>query len=238
MRVKGPDNGNTSGMTSRPAAVAFDVIETLLSLEPLRDRLAAVGQPPFLLDTWYTRTLRDGIALSVTGEYAEFPDVAAAALRTVTRNALTDAEITHVLAGFADLPAHPDALPAVRTLATAGVRVACLTNGNAKATTSFAERAGLLPFIERVITVGEVARWKPNAIIYRYAAERLDVPPERLALVAVHAWDCHGAKRAGLMTGWASRREGRYPSIFAAPDVTGADLTEVAKGILALPVEP
>jgi 2-haloacid dehalogenase len=222
-------------MTSRPAAVAFDVIETLLSLEPLRDRLAAVGQSPLLLDTWYTRTIRDGIALSVTGDYMDFPDVAAAALRTVTGNALTDAEVAHVLAGFADLPAHPDALPAIRTLATAGVRVACLTNANAKATTSFAERAGLKPFVERVITVGEVYRWKPNAVVYRYAAERLDVPPERLALIAVHAWDCHGAKRAGLMSGWASRLEGRYPSIFAPPDVTGADLTEVADRLLALP---
>jgi 2-haloacid dehalogenase len=53
--------------------------------------------------------------------------------------------------------------------------------------------------------------------------------------VAVHAWDCHGAKRAGLTTGWASRLEGRYGSLFASADVTGADLTEVAGGLLALP---
>ena len=49
--------------------VAFDVIETLASLEPLRDRLVDAGQPPGLLETWYTRILRDGMALSMTGDY-------------------------------------------------------------------------------------------------------------------------------------------------------------------------
>jgi len=68
-------------MTHRPAVVAFDVIETLMSLEPLRERLTEIGQPPHLLEAWYTRTLRDGMALSATGDFAAFTDVAEAALR-------------------------------------------------------------------------------------------------------------------------------------------------------------
>lgn len=36
-----------------------------------------------------------------------------------------------------------------------------------------------------------------------------------VALVAVHSWDVHGARRAGLTTGWCSRIEGAFPSIFA-----------------------
>ena len=55
-------------MSRRPAVVAFDVIETLMSLEPLRARLTDIGQPPALLEAWYTRTLRDGMALSATGD--------------------------------------------------------------------------------------------------------------------------------------------------------------------------
>jgi 2-haloacid dehalogenase len=103
-------------------------------------------------------------------------------------------------------------------------------------TAAFAERAGIAPRLERVMTVAEVGRWKPPAIVYRYAAEWLGVPPGRLALVAAHAWDCHGAKRAGLVTGWVSRLEGRYPPVFAPPDVAGATLEEVADGLLGLPV--
>ena len=68
-------------MTRRPVAVAFDVIGTLMSIEPLRGRLTDVGQPPYLLEAWYTRTVRDGIALSATTDFVAFPEVAESALR-------------------------------------------------------------------------------------------------------------------------------------------------------------
>ncbi len=218
----------------RPAVVAFDVIETLMSLEPLRARLTAADQPPHLLEAWYTRTLRDGMALSATGDYVAFADVAEAALRAVTGYSISDEQVSQVMAGFGDLPAFPDALPAVTRLAEAGVRVACLTNSSAYLTSAFVNRCGLGPLVDRVVCAGDVFRWKPAPVVYLYAAEVLDVPAERLALVAAHDWDCHGAKRAGLVTGWVSRKSGGFGEPFAPPDVTGEDLTEVAAGILAL----
>ena len=86
-----------------------------------------------------------------------------------------------------------------------------------------------------MISVQEAGTWKPAPVVYRHAASVLGVEPGRLALVAAHAWDCHGASRAGLVTGWVSRPERDYSPIFAPPDVTGADLTEVADGLLDLP---
>ena len=71
-------------------------------------------------------------------------------------------------------------------------------------------------------------------MVYLYAAEVLDVPPQWLALVAAHDWDCHGAKRAGLTTGWVSRKSGGFGAPFEPPDVAGEDLTEVAAKLLAL----
>ena len=55
-----------------------------------------------------------------------------------------------------------------------------------------------------------------------------------MALVAVHAWDCHGAKRAGALAGWCSRLEGEPGDVFRPADVRGDDLVEVAEGLLAL----
>ena len=221
-------------MTRRPAVVAFDVIETLMSLEPLRARLADIGQPPGLLEAWYTRTLRDGMALSATGDYVPFSEVAEAALRALTHYTVSDEQVASVMAGFSELPAFPDALPAVTRLAEAGLRVACLTNGSADLTSSFINRAGLGSLVDRVISVQEVYRWKPAGVVYLYAASVMDVPTDRLALVAAHDWDCHGAKRAGLTTGWVSRKAGGFGAPFAAPDVAGEDLTEVAAKLLAL----
>jgi 2-haloacid dehalogenase len=221
-------------MSGRPEVVAFDVIETLASLEPLRERLVESGQPPELLDAWYTRTLRDGMALSMTGDYAGFGDVAAAALLGLTHGMMSDDQVAYVMAGFSELTAYPDALPAVRRLNEAGVPVACLTNGDADVVSAFVERTGLGPYVSRIITVAEVFRWKPAAVVYLYAAEVMRVAPGRMALVAAHDWDCHGAKRAGLTTGWVSRKSGRFGAPFAPPDVSGEDLAEVAAGLLDL----
>ena len=221
-------------MTHRPAVVAFDVIETLMSLEPLRERLIEIGQPAHMLEAWYTRTLRDGMALSATGDFAAFTDVAESALRGITGYTVSDEQVAQVMAGFNDLPAFPDALPAMTTLTENGVRVACLTNGSAYLTSSFLNRTGLGSLVDRVISVGEVFRWKPSQMVYLYAAEVLDVPPQWLALVAAHDWDCHGAKRAGLTTGWVSRKSGGFGAPFEPPDVVGEDLTEVAAKLLGL----
>ena len=221
-------------MSRRPVVVAFDVIETLMSLEPLRARLTDIGQPPALLEAWYTRTLRDGMALSATGDYVGFADVAEAALRGLAHYTISDEQVAHIMAGFSELPAFPDAQPAITSLTEAGLRVACLTNGSASVTSSFIDRAGLGPAVDRVISVSEVYRWKPAGVVYLYAAEVLGVSPDRMALVAAHDWDCHGAKRAGLTTGWVSRKSGGFGAPFAAPDVVGEDLTEVADKLLAL----
>ena len=221
-------------MSRRPVVVAFDVIETLMSLEPLRARLTDIGQPPALLEAWYTRTLRDGMALSATGDYVGFTDVAEAALRGLTHYTISDQQVASVLTGFSELPAFPDAQPAITSLTEAGLRVACLTNGSASVTSSFVDRTGLGPAVDRVISVSEVYRWKPAGVVYLYAAEVLGVSPDRMALVAAHDWDCHGAKRAGLTTGWVSRKSGGFGAPFAAPDVVGEDLTEVAAKLLAL----
>jgi 2-haloacid dehalogenase len=215
-------------VTQPPTVVAFDVIGTLMSLEPLRDSLPS----PDLLDAWYARTIRDGMALAVTGRYADFPDVAAAALRGLTRYTISDADVARAIAGLAELPAFPDAAPALKLLAEADIRVLCLTNGTARFTGAFLDRAGLRRYVERVVSVGDVGRWKPSAFVYRFAAELAQVPPEQVALVAAHDWDCHGAKAAGLTTGWVSRDAGGYSPVFLPPDVTGADLPEVVTALL------
>jgi 2-haloacid dehalogenase len=44
-----------------------------------------------------------------------------------------------------------------------------------------------------------------------------------------------GCHAASLVTGWVSRLEGRYPSVFAPPDVSGDDLVAVVDGLLTLP---
>ncbi|GAB2504611.1 haloacid dehalogenase type II [Nocardiopsis aegyptia] len=222
-------------MTTRPRAVAFDVLETLVDLEPLRARLAEIGQSARLLEPWFMRFQRDSMALALAGDFASFDAVARQALRTDTGHTATEAGIDHVLEGFGRLPAHPDAEPALRRLSEAGLRIGCLTVGSAENTASFLERAGLAHHVDRVVTADQAGIWKPAPSVYRVAARELGTSPGGMAMVAVHAWDCHGAKRAGCLAGWCARLEGRYGDVFTAPDVSGSDLVQVVERLLGLP---
>lgn len=222
-------------MPTKPRVVAFDVVETLMPLQPLRRRFADVGLAPELLERWFDRLLRDGMALTLAGDYAPFPQVAAATLRTLARGELDDDAVAHLLAGFDELPAHSDVEPAMAALSGAGVSMVCLSNGTAETTTRFLERNELTGYVDEVLSVADVHSWKPPRRVYEYALERIGRPAEEVALVAVHAFDCHGAKRAGLTTCWSSRLEGHYAEVFAPADVVGRDLVEIARRLAELP---
>ena len=221
-------------MPHRPHAVAFDVVETLVSLDAVDRALDEAGVGPYGLERFFGQLLRTGSALAASRTYQPFGVVADAALASVAPD-LTASEREEVLAAFARLDAHPDARPALERLSAAGVPAATLTNGTAANTTTLLARTGLDSLVARVITIEEVRTWKPAPAPYLHAAAVLDVDASRLAMVAVHGWDVHGAHQAGLVTGWASRLEGTFPRPFQPPDVTGADLVEVVDGLLALP---
>ncbi len=222
-------------MVHRPHTVAFDVVETLISLEPLRRRFVEIGLHAATLERWFDRMLRDGMALTLAGDYQPFPAVAESALRVIGGGRLGDDAVTHMLDGFATLPAQPDAEPAMQLLADAGISAVCLSNGARESTEAFLDRSGLDRFVDQVISVAEVGMWKPPRAVYRHALSRIGRPADDVALVAVHAFDCHGAHAAGLTTGWAGRLERHYAEIFTRADVIGDDLVDVATQLVALP---
>jgi 2-haloacid dehalogenase len=214
--------------------VAFDVVETMFSLEMVGRALAEESAGPRALEVFFGRLLRDGFALAASGTYAPFGQVAHEAL-TAAAPGLDARARGRVLDAFSSLLPHADVRPALERLAAESIGAAALTNGSAETTGRLLRAAGLEGLVGRVISVDEVGVWKPAPVPYRHAAAVLDVEPQQLGMVAVHAWDVHGAVRAGLVGGWASRLEGSYPPTFDPPDVTGVDLVEVVGGLLALP---
>lgn len=214
----------------RPRLVVFDVVETLFSLDPVADALRPLGVD---LDLFFARLLRDGFALAAADDHAPFGALAQSTLDSLAP-AATTADHDRLVDAFGRLPAHPDAAPALRRLAADDVRAVALTNGGADNTATLLDRAGLTSLVERVFSVDEVGIWKPTPAPYRFVAEALALDPADIALVAVHSWDVHGARLAGLVTGWCARLEGERPAVFEAADVIGPDLVTVVEGLLAL----
>jgi 2-haloacid dehalogenase len=221
----------------RPEAVVFDVNETLTDLAPLEEVFARIGLGATSLRWWFAVLLRDGFALTVTGDLATFADLATAALDEVAATSgrdLPDGAGAEVVDAFGRVPVHPDVAPALDRLRSAGVPAFALTNGSAPLARRILGAAGVVDLFANVLSVDVVGHWKPRPEPYWYAAEVAGVAPAQVALVAVHPWDLHGAASAGLTTGWVNRDARHYPAVFRAPLVQSTDLEGVVERLLAL----
>ncbi len=212
------------------AAIVFDAVDTLFDLAPVDDALDELGYPD-TIEIFFTRLLRDGTELSLANTPRPFGVVADGVLQVVAPR--LDAEQRRaVISVFGRLPIHDDVEAALELTKSAGLRCAVLTNGSTSAINSLVRANGLEDYVDTVFSVEDATSWKPGPSPYRYALERLDLEPRAVAMVAAHAWDCHGAKAAGLRTGWVSRLEGVYASTFTAPDVRGSTLDAVVAGLI------
>jgi 2-haloacid dehalogenase len=53
---------------------------------------------------------------------------------------------------------------------------------------------------------------KPAPEVYRLALDSAGCPPERVLMVAAHAWDLRGARAAGMRTAYVHRPVGDPPT--------------------------
>lgn len=219
----------------RPLAVLLDIFETVLRVDALGARFVEVGRPAGEWELFFARILHGGMALSLAGGAPPFADVARAALRTTTGHTLDEAALDHVLAGFAELPPHDDVDPALAHLERAGIPVHAFTHGSAAVAGAALERAGLRGRLAGLHSAEVLGTFKPPPRVYEWGCAQVGERPERVALLAVHSWDVHGAVQAGLVGALATRLEGAVPAVVAAPHVTATRLDEVAAGLVALP---
>ena len=217
-------------------AIAFDVFQTLFSLEPLRPRIVALGLPADALELWFAHTLRDGFALAAAGEYASFQAIARDALEgllAAKKRPIDSATVDATMAGFDELTAHADVGPALTLVRQRQVPAYCLSNGSRASTEGLLRRAKLEAYVAGVISVDDVRAWKPRREVYLHAASVARVAPGELALVAAHAWDVQGAQRAGCVGAFIARTEPQYPAALGTPDVSGKSLVVACERLLA-----
>ena len=98
-------------------------------------------------------------------------------------------------------------------LARARVPVYAFTHGDPAVAAAALDRAGLRTYLREVLSTQAVRAFKPAPQTYLWACEKLDSPPDRMALLAAHSWDVHGAVRAGLVGAFATRMEGCVPDV-------------------------
>ena len=226
-----------AGGLARPAALVFDVNETLSDMAPLAQRFADVGAPEHLAGVWFASLLRDGFALTAVGVNPRFAQIGRDLLVARLTGTVSDPEaaVEHIMTGFGELAVHADVVPGVRALADLGVRLLTLSNGSTSVAQGLLTRAGIREEFEALLSVEDAPRWKPAPQAYAYAVQTAALTPAECMLVAVHPWDVDGAHRAGLRTAWVDRGGSPYPGHFSRADVEVASLTELADRLGRLP---
>ena len=230
-----PPTGPERTKARRPKVVLFDVFDTLLDLEALRPRFVDVGRSPHDLELFFARTLRDGMALTLAGGAPPFLQVARSALIRSTGRRLSEAAVQHVLEGFDELAAAPGRRARAGGAGQgqgAGVRVHQRRGRRGPRGT---DRAQLRSYLRGVLSAEEIHSFKPPPMVYQWACRRVGAVPANTALVTVHSWDVHGAVRAGLLGGFATRHEGGMSDVFAPPHVVAQTLDEVVERLVRLP---
>lgn len=207
--------------------VVFDVLGTLVDQEGgLRDATAGLV-PPDRVEAAVARWL-EVVATEhrrvVAGERPYAPaDV-------LDREAAAQVADTDADAGALDaaatvtsrLHAWPDTAELLERLA-ARHEVVALSNADRTTLLRMSAHAGLR--WHTALSTEAVGSYKPDPAVYRMAIACVARPPERILMVAAHAWDLRAARAAGMRTAFLERPGADRPTAQDTFDhhVTGVD---------------
>lgn len=212
--------------------IVFDVNETLLDLDTMTPIFERIFREKEAMRLWFANLILYSEALTLAGSYVPFTDIGGAVLKMLaaTRGIkITTADEKELKDNFATMPPHPEVPAALRKLTTAGFRLFTLTDNLLEVQGRQLEHGGIIRAFERRFSVDqEVRRHKPAPEAYAYVEQQLQVPADRLFLVASHTWDTLGAVAAGWGAALIKRPGNDVLAVGPQPTFVGADLNEVA----------
>lgn len=219
---------NNQTMTGIEACV-FDAYGTLFDVSSVahgaRDELGE--QWLALSDLWRTKQLQYTWLRGLAGHHADFWQVTGDALdfAMATLN-IADADIRfRLMQLYLRLAAYPEVPETLRRLKAGGMKLAILSNGTPAMLASAVRNAELDNLFDAVLSVEEVGVYKPHPSVYQLAADRLQIPPEKICFLSSNSWDAFSAKAFGFRVLWCNRF-GQVPErIPSAPDGEITDLS-------------
>ncbi|SDY58515.1 haloacid dehalogenase type II [Citreimonas salinaria] len=221
-----------------PSILVFDVNETLLDLTTLEPVFGRIFADAHVMRDWFAQVILYSEAMTLSGLYAPFSELAGPALRMVAETRgieISDADVDDLKAHIATMPALPDVAPALEKLRDAGFRLVTLTNSAPGPAPTPLERAGLAVFFDRSFSVHEVGRFKPAPECYRLVSDELRVEPQDLCMIACHHWDVLGAQAVGCAGAFVRRPGNAVLSVadMRQPDITADGMDALADRIIA-----
>jgi 2-haloacid dehalogenase len=191
------------------AAVLFDAYGTLFDLgSALCGVEAELGvHGPALGELWRRKQLEYSWLRSLMGRHGDFAQVTADGLDyALEALGIADTKLrARLLDAYGSLQTYPEVPAALQASRERGFGTSILSNGTPAMLESAVTAAGLGSLLDHVLSVEAVGVFKPDPRVYRYATDRLGLPPGRIGFVSSNGWDAHGAASFGFRTFWLNR---------------------------------
>ena len=229
--------------TGRPPGVTtlmFDFYGTVVDMQgsltraitPYLQSKGYTGSPGRVV-TWWRRTHFEYSMIDALlhRDHTPYREIGRQAVDyTLTRAGVlhTGDEVAALVAEIERLRPFPDVVEALSRLREQGYRLVVLSNGDPDMLARGVPFSGTDPLFDRVISVAEAGSFKPHAVTYRTAVALLGASPQEVLFVANHAFDCVGAKAAGLRSAFVDRRRRPFGNDQYPPDLVVGDFAELA----------
>ena len=188
---------------------------------------------PSRLVTWWRRTHFENSMIDALLHRAHIPyrEIGRISLSyTLERAGIphTQDEVKKLVGEIERLQPFPEVVAALALLKQK-YRLVILSNGDPDMLEAIRPHLGIE--FDRIISVAEAGSFKPHAATYRKAAEIMAARPEAILFVANHAFDCVGAKAAGMRAAFVDRRKRPFGDWPYQPDLIVSDFKELADRI-------
>jgi 2-haloacid dehalogenase len=215
----------------------FDQYGTIVDMqsglnEAARPYLEAKGWKgnPNSFVTWWRRThFENSMIDALLGrEHTPYREIGHRSVALVLERAGIDYtmdEVRNLVAQIEKLRPFPEVPEALARLQLR-YQLAVLSNGDPDMLEA-AKQHHRIPF-DRVISVAVANAFKPHVATYIKAAEIMGVRLEQVLFVANHAFDCVGAKSAGMRTAFIDRRRRPFGITPHQPDLLVSSMRELA----------
>ena len=187
------------------------------------------GKPDSFV-TWWRRTHFENSMIDALlhREHTPYREIGHRAVSFVMERAgipHTMEDVRALVAAIERLKPFPE-VPAALQRLQSRYKLVVLSNGDPDMLET-ARRYHGIPF-DRVISVAAANSFKPHLATYTKAAEITGTPMEKILFVANHAFDCIGAKSAGMRTAFIDRRRRPFGMTPHQPDIIVRSMTELA----------
>ena len=232
---------NPGALKREIRALAFDQYGTVVDMQkgltevvtPYLKEKGWNGRPDAFV-TWWRRTHFENSMIDalLQREHTPYREIGHRAVAYTLERAgipYTMAEVRFLVAQIEQLKPFPDVPEALLRLKTR-YRIVVLSNGDPDMLEA-ARAVHKIPF-DAVISVAVANAFKPHVATYTRAAEILGVRLDEVLFVANHAFDCIGAKSAGMHSAFIDRRQRPFGGTPHQPDIVAPDMKSLADLLL------